>query len=155
MLDSPSHHPDIGQSPVQGIQRRFIEGLMTLGGLLAVFLGFVADKSPSILPIVVLFGTFFILSAFLSYSMVVYFNWENPTLKLRIGIWASSLLLAFTFSGLLSIGLAIALLLAFPSPNRWTSAIEIGFFAVALVGVYLTILKVMELPRPTKDGTRS
>lgn len=131
-------------------KQKFIEHLTTLGALLAVFLGFVADKASVLLTYTISVGLLFIISALCSYTVILFEDVLKDRAKwVRLAADLAQTMLAVTFAALISLGVAIAFTLAFPSASNWivVATTSVAFVA-AFFSVYFLILKVLGLKEP-------
>jgi hypothetical protein len=139
--------PDLNEK-----KQKFLEILLTLGSLLAIFLGFVVERTGVLLNWLVLFGVLFSVSSLFRYAASL-FPEKVRDLKGRIGVVAANIGISASFSGLVSLGAAYYLGLSI-SGNTLTNeqSVVVGaIFVLSFFGVYWLILEVLgmkEQPPP-------
>ena len=134
-------------------KEKFVEALLTLGSLLAVFLGFVIDKSSFYLGYLITFGIVFIVSALLSYTALIFKEEAtNPTIRR----WTRAVngIMGLAFGGMITIGAALVL-----SQIQGTYPVVIVYAGAVIVlvgsmlGTFWFIRTVMALPDITQNRT--
>jgi threonine/homoserine/homoserine lactone efflux protein len=135
-------------------KQKFIESLLTLGSLLAIFLGFVTNQFPFYLPYLVTFGVVFIVSAFISYTALIFNeNIRNDTIRRWVHFVNG--ILGLSFGGLVSIGFALALSQIQGTYSAILVYVGAGtVLSISVLGTMFLIRRVMNLPdTPPDRGT--
>jgi len=128
---------------------KFLEMLLTLGSLLAVFLGFVVEKTGVLLNDLVGLGVLFTVSALASYAATLFPD-SVPGKKAKAGVWAAGAFMAVSLGGLVSLGATYFLGLSISGNTLTTSqyAIVVVIIIGSLLGVAALIGKVMGIEDP-------
>jgi hypothetical protein len=128
-------------------QQKFMEMLLTMGSLLAVLLGFVADKSSSSFqPGVILLGVLFIVSSLYAYTDFLFGHRTNPPSWLSSLIFVTKGLVATSFALLVTVGVALGLTLGTPTPSVVIGLVGAVVLATSLYSAYSIILRVLLIP---------
>lgn len=122
---------------------RFIEHLLTLGALLAVFLGFVTT-SASLRAILIYFGALFVLSALMSYTTLLFGRRPVDSKWTRLSIFATNLLLGASFSAIILVAFADAFTGSASGNLVLAVAIAVALYTVVTL-VYLLVGRVLNL----------
>lgn len=120
--------------------------LLTLGGLLAVFLGFVVEKTGVLLNDLVGLGVVFVVSALMSYAAAL-FPESASGKRAKFGVWTAGAFMAVSLGGLVSLGATYFLGLSI-SGNTLTApqkGIVVVIIIGSLVGVSSLIGAVMRI----------
>jgi len=127
-------------------KQKFLEGLLTLGSLLAVFLGLAIGKFPFFLPYLITFGVAFTVSAFISYTGLI-FRDEFTSERSRLLIGFANTILGVSFGGLVTVGTGLVLSQIQGAYNAVLVYVGAGLvLTVSLLGTVWLINKVMNLP---------
>jgi len=139
-------------SDISSKKQRFIEHVTTLGGLLAVFLGFVVDKTSFYLSYVIAFGILLIVSALFSYTAVLFRN-EIENGLIRRFAFLSYLFLGISFGGLITTGVALVLsTIPGTYPTALVYALATIAIAAPMVGTLVLVVRVLNLPDARPKG---
>jgi hypothetical protein len=132
-------------------KRKFIEHLLTLGALLAVFLGLVTT-STDLIRLLIYFGTLFVITSLLSYAALLFGVKTPETRWTKLMVRSSNLLLAGSFGGII----LIAFVDAFQGSGAGSIVVAIAvlgaIYAVSIL-IYLLVAKLLNLEEPkSTDG---
>lgn len=128
---------------------KFLEILLTLGSLLAIFLGFIVQKASILLGPLVALGVLFIVSALVSYTALLFPELFRAKWT-KVGHWLGDAVMAASLAGLITLGASYYLSLSFsgntltPLGSIATSVVFVG----SLVGVSELIRIVLRLEGP-------
>src|SRR5438128_6962606 len=125
-------------------KQKFLEILLTLGSLLAVFLGFVVEKTGALLNYLVAFGVAFTISALFAYAAGLFPERIHGSFR-REGVIISRFALAISFAGLVTIGttFAFGLSIGGNTLDAQTTLVVGAAFFLSFLGTYGLILRVM------------
>jgi hypothetical protein len=126
-------------------KQKFLETLLTLGSLLAVFLGFVIDRFLFYLPYLVAFGVLFIVTALVSYTALIF---RDDIARPFVRRWVPFVngMLGMSFGGLITIGTSLVLSQIpgeYPTPLVFVGAASV--IIVSMAGPIWLIRWVMRL----------
>jgi hypothetical protein len=132
-------------------KKTFIEYLTTLGGLLAIFLGFVVGATSFFLPYVIIFGLMFIVSALSSYTTLL-FKDETKNRLIREYASFSYVALAISFGALVTTGVGQALSMI---PGEYPTFLVYAGATLAIsgsmVGTMILVTRVLGMGKARRE----